>query len=53
LPMPRRAIQPASLPRGLVAESPDLRLTGRIPIATAPKSVTVSNFPFRVAVQAS
>ena len=44
LAVPRRATQPAPLPRLLAAEPVDLRVPGRIPMSTPPKSVTVSNF---------
>src|SRR3954466_6578798 len=44
LALPRRAAQPAPLPRVLAAEPVDLRVTGRIPMFTPPTSVTISSF---------
>ena len=42
LALPRRAAQPAPIPRVLAAKPADLRVAGRIPTSTPPKSVTVS-----------
>src|SRR5262249_26133324 len=44
LAVPCGAVQPAPLPRLLAAEPADVRVAGRIPLSTPPKSVTVRNF---------
>src|SRR5947209_19667537 len=45
LALPRRASQPAPLPRVLAAKPVDLRVPGRIPMFTPPNSVTIRKMP--------
>src|SRR3954454_23836607 len=44
LALPRRAAQPAPLPRVLAPEPVDLRVPGRIPMFIPPNSVTIRHF---------